>query len=99
MLARDEGNAPMQLTLDIPDDVAAALRATHGDDLGRAALERLAIEAFQAGRLTAYQVQTLLGFSDRFETEAWLGQRGACRNYSLEDLEADRDILGRLLSG
>jgi len=30
----------MQLTFEIPDDLASALRETHGQDLGQAALER-----------------------------------------------------------
>ncbi len=89
----------MQFTLDIPDDLTAALQAAHGDDLARAALERLALDGYQAGRLSAYQVQQLLGFGDRFETQGWLGGMGAHQNYLLEDLEADRDALARLLSG
>jgi hypothetical protein len=96
---RTAAEAQMQLTLDIPDDLAAALRAAHGDDLARAALERLTLEGYEAGRLSVYQVEKLLGFSDRFATQAWLGRKGANQNYSLEDLEADRGTLGRLLPG
>ena len=89
----------MQLTLDIPDDLAAALRAAHGSDLGRAALERLAVEGYRQGRLSTHQLQRLLGFADRFETEGWLGRNGVSLNYSLDDLEADHRTLGRLLPG
>lgn len=88
----------MQLTLDIPDDLAAALRAIHGDDLGRAALEGLALEGYRSGRLTAFQVQKLLGFGGRIETQEWLGRMGANESYSLDDLEADRRTLGGLCS-
>ena len=86
----------MQVTLTIPDDLAKPLRAAFGDDLGRAALERLALEGYQAGKLSALQVQQLLGFSDRFATQEWLGRNGAHENYSLDDLNADRDTLDRL---
>lgn len=87
----------MQLTLDIPDDLAAALRAAHGDDLARAVLERLAVDGYQAGRLSAYQVQQLLGFGGRFETQAWLGRMGATEHYTLDDLEEDRRTLARVV--
>ncbi|MGC1274328.1 MAG: UPF0175 family protein [Planctomycetaceae bacterium] len=89
----------MQLTLDIPDDLAAALRAAHGDDLGRAALERLTLDGYRSGRLSLHQVERLLGFADRYQTEAWLGREGANWNYSLDDLDADRQTLDRLLAG
>lgn len=89
----------MQFTLHIPDDVAGSLRAAHGDDLGRAALERLALDGYQSGQLSAFQVQKLLGFDGRIETQAWLGRMGAHENYSVEDLEADRRTLGELFSG
>lgn len=87
----------MQLTLNIPDDLTGPLRAVHGDDLGRAALERLALDGYQAGKLSPFQIQKLLGFTDRFETQTWLGQMGAHETYSLDDLDADRNTLDRLL--
>jgi len=86
----------MQLTLDIPDEIVASLRAAIGDDLGRAALERLALESYQAGKLSAFQVQKLLSFSDRFATQEWLGRMGVHENYTLDDLDADRATLDRL---
>jgi len=89
----------MQLTLDIPDDLASALRAAHGDDLARAALERLAADGYESGRLSAYQVQRLLGLENRFQTQEWLGRMGVHQNYSLDDLESDRDTLARLFPG
>jgi len=89
----------MQLTLDIPDELAAALRATHGDDLNRAAFEGLVLDGYKAGQLTAFQVQKLLGFDNRYDAEAWLGAHGASINYSIEDLEADREVLDQILSG
>ena len=47
--------------------------------------------------LSAFEVQTLLGFEDRWQTEAWFASRKVPLNYSLEDLDADRATLNRTL--
>ena len=87
----------MQLTVNIPDDLAASLRAAVGSDLGRAAIERFAIDGYRAGTLSPYQVQRLLGFDNRWDTEEWLGSHGASMQYSTEDLDLDRANLDRIL--
>ncbi len=87
----------MELTLTIPDDLAALLRQSRGEDLGRAALESLTLDGYRAGHLSRYQVQRLLGFDNRYDTEEWLGCRGASPSYSSGDLRADRDTFDRLL--
>ena len=87
----------MEIILTIPDALASVLQSTHGDDLGRAALEGLALDGYNAGALSRYQVQQLLGFSNRWDTEEWLGQNKATVQYSLDDLEADRNTLDRIL--
>lgn len=87
----------MQLTLDIPDDIAARLRAAHGDDITRSALEHIALTGYTEGTLSRFQVQRLLGFDNRWDTENWLGSRGASMQYTAADLELDRANLDRLL--
>ncbi len=87
----------MQLNISIPDDLVLPLQAAHGSDLGRAALERLVVDGYRAGTLSAHQVQQLLNFTDRYMARAWLGRMGASENYTLADLEADRAALDRLL--
>jgi hypothetical protein len=87
----------MILTLTIPDELAAPLQAANGNDLSRAAIERLALAGYQSAKLNTYQVQKLLGFSSRIATQRWLGQMGAHESYSLEDLEDDRRTLDRHL--
>ena len=87
----------MELTRTIPDDLAISLRQSRGEDLGRAALESLTLDGYRAGDLSLYQVQRLLGFDNRYDTEEWLGHRGVFPSYSLGDLRADRDTLDRLL--
>ena len=87
----------MELTLKIPDDLTAPLKAAHGDDLGRAAIERLALDGYRSGTLSRYQVQRLLGFDNRYDTEEWLGRSGAVSSYTMADLHSDRDALDGLL--
>jgi len=86
----------MQLAIDIPDDIAAHLWA-QSDDLARGAVEQIALGGYLAGTLSRFQVQRLLGFDNRWETEDWLGSRGAAMQYSIDELELDRTNLDRLL--
>lgn len=87
----------MQLTLNIPDHIVAALRQAFGNDLNRAVLENFVVEGYRSGKLSRLQVQTILGFENRWDAENWLGDRGANLNYSLQDLRADRGTLDRIL--
>lgn len=52
----------MNLTVEIPDDVAKRLSAG-GGDLSRRALEALAAEEYRQGRLNKPDLRRLLGFS------------------------------------
>ena len=87
----------MQLTLDIPDDIADRLRAALGGDLSRSAVERIALAGYLDGTLSRDQVQRLLGFDNRWDAEEWLGARGAAVQYAAADLDQDRASLDRLL--
>ena len=87
----------IQITVNIPDELVAALRRAFGNDLNGAVLENFAVEGYRAGKLSRFQVQTILGFDNRWETENWLGDRGVNMSYSLDDLRADRDTLDRVL--
>jgi predicted HTH domain antitoxin len=62
----------MEVTLNIPDDVAKRLAAS-GGDVSRRALEAIALEGYREHALTLYQVSEMLGLS-RVETEDFLGQ-------------------------
>jgi len=87
----------MEFTLKIPDDLTATLRAAHGQDLGRAALEQLALNGYRSGKLSRFQIQKLLSFDNHYDTEDWLGQNGVTANYSLADLNSDRETLDKIL--
>jgi hypothetical protein len=49
----------MQLTLDLPDELSAAL-AAHGPDVSRAAFEAIALEAYREGLISTAQLRRLL---------------------------------------
>jgi hypothetical protein len=87
----------MTVSIDIPKQAEEMLKGAFGDNLNRTALEAIAIEGYRTGKLSRYEVQTVLGFDDRWQTESWLGSRGVHLNYSIEDLEADRQTLDRVL--
>jgi hypothetical protein len=50
----------MNLTVEIPDEIASRL-TTNGGDLSRQALEGLAANAYRHERLTKHELQSLLG--------------------------------------
>jgi hypothetical protein len=77
----------MQITIEIPEDLAAMLSAP-GQDPARAALEAIALEAYRQQRLSAYQLRTLLGIGSRYELDGFLKERQVY-DYTLEDFEQD----------
>jgi Uncharacterised protein family (UPF0175) len=86
----------MQVTLEIPDDVAERLTA-HGQDVSRAALEALAIEGYRSGSLSPLETRLMLGFETRYDFDGFLKQHQVWEHaYDLEDLEQDRETM-RLL--
>jgi hypothetical protein len=77
----------MQLSVEIPDELVAALAAP-GQDPTRAAIEALGLEAYRQRRISAYQLRMLLGISSRFELDAFLKERQV-ETYTAEDFEHD----------
>jgi Uncharacterised protein family (UPF0175) len=53
----------MQITLELPEDIAEGLESKW-NDLARAALESLALEAYRSHALTAAQLSRLLAFEN-----------------------------------
>ena len=78
----------MQITLNLPEDVAEGL-AGKWADLPRAALESLALEGYRAGALTHAQVRRLLGFGSFAEVDGFLKLHGIYLEYTLDDLDRD----------
>ena len=79
----------MQLTLDLPDELSAAL-ADSAQDLTRLVFEATALEAYRVNRLSTAQLRRLLGYRTRAQVHAFLKDHGVYLRYGLADLEHDR---------
>lgn len=77
----------MQIRLDIPDELARAITSL-GQDLDRAALEALGLEAYRQRRISGYQLRGLLGIPSRYELDNFLKQHHVY-DYTIEDFEKD----------
>ena len=78
----------MNVAIELPQDIATNLAGPHGD-LSRVALEALAAQGYRDGKLTHAEVQQMLGFNSRWETDAFLKRAGAYLDYTEADLERD----------
>ena len=81
-------SSEMTLHLEIPDGLAAQLDVPEGG-LGRAVLEGFAVEAFRGGRLSAFQVRSLLGHGSRWETQAFLSAHEAWPGLTADEVLSD----------
>ena len=79
-------NVSMQVTVEIPDDLAPSLAP--GQDPSRAVLQTLGLEAYRLRRITGYQLRTLLGLPSRWDLHALLNER-QIDMYTVEDFEQD----------
>jgi hypothetical protein len=86
----------MQVTIEMPDDIAGELTEKNGEGLRRAVLEAVALEGYRSGRLTHPQVGQLVGLDYRFDVDAFLKEHGVFLDYAPEDLERDRETLRKL---
>jgi hypothetical protein len=84
----------MEVTIHVPTDIAARWQ-TQGD-IPRAVLEGAALEAYRQRIIGESRLRQWLGFETRFEVHAFLKEHGVPFNYSLEDLEQDRQAHDRL---
>jgi hypothetical protein len=85
----------MELTVQIPDDVARRLSAV-GGDLSRRALEALVAEEYKHGHLTKPDLRRLPGFETSDQIDSFLKAHDAWIGYTIEDLERERAGLRRL---
>ena len=85
----------MEVLLQVPDDIFETLRVRWAD-LPRRAVELLAAESYRAGVLTSAEVQRMLGFETRMQTDEFLKQEHAYLHYSVEDFQRDMETLERL---
>ena len=85
----------MQVTLNIPDNLAAQF-AAEGKDPSRAALEALAIEGYRTEHLTESEVRQMLGYETRMQVHTLLAEHDVPLHYSLEHLQQDIDASNKL---
>jgi hypothetical protein len=79
-----------QITINLPDELSAAL-ASPGQDLSRAAFEALSLAAYRERKISTTQLRQLLGYETRMQVDAFLKSHGVELEYTLEDLERDRE--------
>jgi hypothetical protein len=82
----------MQITLEIPDDLAPPLLPP-GRSPARVALEAIALEAYRERRLTGSQLRSLLDIPSRYELDGFL-KAHRIEKYTGEDFEQDLASLG-----
>jgi hypothetical protein len=84
----------MQITLELPEDIAHGLQSKW-KDLSRAALESLGLEAYRSCALTAPQLRRLLGSETGMRLDAFLKEH-EIYDYSVADFEQDRETLRKI---
>ncbi len=85
----------MNVTLEIPDDIAPRL-AAGGRDLTRTALEMIAAEAFREDRITKPELQRLLGIETSYQLDGFLKAHCIWIDYTIEDAAREQRSLDRL---
>ena len=90
----DKDRLDMQITLELPEDIAQGL-GSRWKDLPRVALESLALEAYRSHALTAAQLRRLLGFETRMQVDAFLKEHEVY-DFTAADFEQDRETLRQL---
>ncbi|MBV9155370.1 MAG: UPF0175 family protein [Acidobacteriaceae bacterium] len=85
----------MNLTVQIPDDIAGQLGADSGD-LARRALEAWALEEYKRGSLTEDGLRRMLGFGTRYQLDGFLKAHDVWAEYTVDDFRRETDSLKRL---
>jgi hypothetical protein len=85
----------MQLTVQIPDDIARRLSEA-GGDLSRRALEGLALEEFKSGHISKPELRRLLSFDNRYDLDEFLKLHGVVEDYTADEVEREVEALQRL---
>ena len=86
----------MDLTVQIPDDIAERLGATINGDLARRALEALLAEEYRLGHLNKPDLRRLLGFETSYEIDGFLKAHNVYEDYSMDDFEREREAMRSL---
>jgi len=82
----------MQITVEIPDDIAQRLDQPEGK-LSRRFLELVVADAYDCGKINTAEVRQILQLPSRLATHAFLKQMGIYLNYDETALEQDLQAL------
>jgi predicted HTH domain antitoxin len=86
----------MQVVVEIPDEFSRQILRS-GQDPSRALLEDAALKAFSEDRITAHELQQVLGFDTQYQLDGFLKERGIEHGaYGPEDLQHDVQTMDRL---
>ncbi len=80
----------MEVTLDVPEDVARVFAADLSA-LTRVALEALALEGVRSGKLTIAQARQLVGIRSRYEMDGFLKAHGILLPTTIEQVRQDSE--------
>ena len=84
----------MEVTLQIPDAIAARL-SQGGGDLTRRAQVAFALGEFKANRINKVQLRKMLGL-ERIELDGFFKANRVYEEYTIEDFEHERQALKEL---
>ncbi|MEQ8996817.1 MAG: UPF0175 family protein [Coleofasciculus sp. B1-GNL1-01] len=87
----------MQITLEIPDNIANQLQLQPAN-ISRRFLELIVADNYRKGHIGAAQVRQMLNFSSRWETYEFLKREKAYLPYTEDDLEQDSQAIRNVLS-
>ncbi len=87
----------MQVTVNIPDDLAA-LVVPAGHDPARTVFEGALVQAYREDRISGPQLMAALGIETREELDGYLKSHHVYIQYSLDDLNAEREVMERILA-
>jgi predicted HTH domain antitoxin len=82
----------MQITVEIPDEIAQRLDQTPGS-LSRRLLELIIADAYRCGKVNTAEVCQILQLPSRLETHAFLKRMGVYLNYDEAELEQNLQTL------
>jgi hypothetical protein len=80
----------MNLTVEIPDEIAWRLSAQAGGDLSRRATEAFLAEEYRQNRLTKQELQQLLGMETGYQLDGFLKAHDICIDGTPQDFERGR---------
>jgi hypothetical protein len=86
----------MQLTVQIPDDLAQRLIIATGGDLSRRALEAWAADEYRNGQLNKPDLRRLLGFETGYEIDGFLKAHDVYEDCTVQDIDNEVAALIRL---